>query len=92
MRAELPDTEQGRSVYEAVKRQDLTKMSFAFDIGTQDVDKTTQERTITRISRIYEISIVNFAAYPQTTVQARAGKDENTMSTCGAISRRRRNY
>ena len=33
MRAELPDTEQGRAVYEAVRRGDLSQMSFAFDIA-----------------------------------------------------------
>lgn len=36
MRAELPDTEQGRSVYEAVRRGDLSQMSFAFDIAHQE--------------------------------------------------------
>ena len=39
MRAELPDTEQGRAVYEAVKRGDLSQMSFAFDIGKQTYDE-----------------------------------------------------
>ena len=33
MSAELPDTEQARAVYAAVKRGDLSQMSFAFDIG-----------------------------------------------------------
>ena len=81
MRATLPDTAQGRSVYEAVRRGDLNEMSFAFDIAAQTYDEQRQERTITAISAIYEISVVNRAAYPQTTVQARntdAGK-EGTM-------------
>ena len=76
MRAELPDTEQGRSVYEAVRRGDLSQMSFAFDIANQVWDEQKRERTITEIGKVYEISIVNRAAYPQTNVQARAGKDE----------------
>ena len=80
MRAELPDTEQGRSVYEAVRRGDLSEMSFAFDIGAQDYDEQKRECTITQIAAVYEISIVNRAAYPQTNVQARAGKGENTMN------------
>jgi len=79
MRAELPDTEQGRAVHEAVKRGDLSQMSFAFDVAAQEFDEATQTRTITEISRIYEISVVNFAAYPQTKIQARA-KGENDMS------------
>lgn len=76
MRAELPDTEAGRAVYEAVKRGDLSQMSFAFDIGDSTFDEATQTRTVTKISKIYEISIVNFAAYKQTSIQARAEKQE----------------
>lgn len=80
MRAELPDTEQGRSVHAAILRGDLSEMSFAFDIGEQTFDEQKRECTITKIAAVYEISIVNRAAYPQTNVQARAGKEENTMN------------
>ncbi len=81
MSAVLPETEQARAVYEAVKRGDLSEMSFAFDIGESVFDEATQTRTITAISKIYEISVVNFAAYKSTSIQARnARKDEvNTM-------------
>lgn len=80
MRAELPDTEQGRAVYEAVKRGDLSQMSFAFDVGNQTFDEEKRELTIHSISAVYEISIVNRAAYPQTNVQARAGKETTMMN------------
>ena len=76
MRASLPDTEQARAVYEAVKRGDLSQMSFAFDIGAADIDAATQTRTITQISKVYEISIVNYAAYTQTHVTARNAQEE----------------
>ena len=76
MSAELPDTEQARAVYEAVKRGDLSQMSFAFDIGAADYDEQTQTRTITQISKVYEISIVNYAAYTQTHVEARKAQEE----------------
>jgi len=79
MTAQLPDTEQARAVYQAVKRGDLSQMSFAFDVGECTFDQQTQTRTITQISKVYEISIVNYAAYTQTNVQARAGKEEKTM-------------
>jgi len=85
MRAELPDTEQGRSVYEAIKRGDLSQMSFAFDIGAQEVNEQKRECTITQIAAVYEISIVNRAAYKQTKVQARAGKEEKTMNNFNPI-------
>lgn len=80
MRAELPDTEQGRSVYEAIRRSDLSEMSFAFDIAEYAFDEQKRECTITKIAAVYEISIVNRAAYPQTSVQARAGKEVKTMN------------
>lgn len=86
MTAELPDTEQARAVYAAVKRGDLSQMSFAFDIGQYTFDEQTQTRTITQISKIYEISIVNYAAYTQTNVQARAGKENETMSNFNPIA------
>ena len=80
MRAELPDTEQGKAVYEAVRRGDLSQMSFAFDIAEQSFDPEKRERTVTQIGAVYEISIVTYAAYPQTHVQARnAGKEDETM-------------
>ena len=77
MTAELPDTEQARAVYEAVKRGDLSQMSFAFDVGEYTFDEQTQTRTITQISKIYEISIVNYAAYKQTNVTARSAQKGN---------------
>ena len=55
-------------------------MSFAFDIGAADVDEQTQTRTITQISKVYEISIVNYAAYKTTNVTARNAQEEETMN------------
>lgn len=73
MRAVLPDTEEGRSVYTAVKRGDMTGMSFSFttdgDGSHYDVEKRT--RTISRIKSLLECSIVNFPAYQTASVEAR---------------------
>lgn len=73
MRAELPNTEDAKSVYEAVKRGDLSGMSFAFKVpeGGDFYDPATNTRTINKISKVYEVSIVPFPAYPQTSVEAR---------------------
>ncbi|PFT97979.1 HK97 family phage prohead protease [Bacillus thuringiensis] len=74
MRAELPETEEGKSVYTAVRRQDLSGMSFAFKVpkGGSQFDAKTNIRTITKIEKVYEFSICPFPAYPQTSVEARA--------------------
>ncbi|ASV67218.1 HK97 family phage prohead protease [Cytobacillus kochii] len=74
MRAELPNTEDGRSVHTAVGRGDLSGMSFAFKVpkdGSQ-FDAKTNTRTITKIDKVYECSITPFPAYPQTSVEARS--------------------
>lgn len=78
IRAELPDTEEGRSVYMAIKRGDLTGMSFGFKVpeGGSHYDPKTNTRTITKIEKVYEVSIVPFPAYPQTSIEARSQIEE----------------
>lgn len=73
MRAELPDTEEARSVYTAVKRGDLTGMSFGFtcDVNGIDFDVNTRTRTINKINKVLEFSLVNFPAYEMASVEAR---------------------
>ncbi len=73
MRATLPNTQDAKSVYEAVKRGDLTGCSFAFTIpdGGDSYDPKTNTRTITKIAKVYECSVCVFPAYPQTSVEAR---------------------
>jgi HK97 family phage major capsid protein len=58
-------------VYTAVKRGDLTKMSFAFSVAENGETFENNTRTITKIERIFEISPVNFPAYNDTAVFAR---------------------
>ena len=72
--ATLPDTQEARAVYEAVKRGDLDGMSFAFTVpeGGDHYDAATNTRTIYKIAKVYECSIVPFPAYPQTSVEARS--------------------
>lgn len=74
MTAELPSTEEGNSVYTAVKRGDLSGMSFAFKVppGGDTFDAKTNTRTITKIEKVYEFSITPFPAYPQTSIEARS--------------------
>ncbi|HBE76345.1 MAG TPA: HK97 family phage prohead protease [Firmicutes bacterium] len=74
MIANLPDTVEGQSVHTAVKRGDLSGMSFAFKVpkGGSLYDAKTNTRTITKIEKIYEVSVVPFPAYPQTSVEARS--------------------
>ncbi len=74
MVAMLPDTEEGRSVHTAVRRGDLSGMSFAFKVadGGSQYDAKTNTRIISKIAKVYECSIVPFPSYPTTSVEARA--------------------
>lgn len=74
MRAALPDTEEARAVHTAVKRGDLSGMSFAFKVpeGGDSYDPKTNTRSIFKIGKVLECSVVPFPAYPEASVEARA--------------------
>ena len=77
MVALLPDTTEAISVHTAVLRGDLSGMSFAFVVpkGGDKYNPETNTREIFKISKLYEVSIVPFPAYPQTSIEARAVMD-----------------
>ena len=75
MRAELAgDSAQAREVYSAVRRGDLSGMSFAFVVpdGGSRYDSETNVRHITKIAKVYEVSICPHPAYPTASVEARS--------------------
>lgn len=61
------------NLYERVKRGDVTQCSFGFDIVDQDVQYQDGEPTVWTIRkvRLYEVSVVTFPAYTETSVEAR---------------------
>lgn len=71
-RAVLNDTQQSRDVYAAVKRGDISAMSFAFTIGEDDMDSESNTRTVKKVKSMYDVSAVAFPAYPTTTLEARS--------------------
>lgn len=87
MTAQLPDTEDARSVYTAVKRGDLTGMSFAFKVpkGGDRYDPATKTREIFKIEKVLECSVVPFPAYQQASVEARAAFQERETTRTQAI-------
>ena len=52
-------------------------MSFAFKVpeGGDRYDRATNTRTILKIEKIYEVSLVAFPAYQTASVEARAALD-----------------
>jgi len=65
-------TSRGKAIWEEVQAGNLDKMSFAFNIGQESYDKATHTRTIQKISRLFDVSVVTRPAYEQTCVFARA--------------------
>ena len=82
MIATLPDTPEAKSVHTAVLRGDLSGMSFAFTVPPKGdkYNPDTNTREILKISKIYEVSIVPFPAYPQTSIEARALMESSANS------------
>lgn len=48
------------------------KMSFAFTVAQESYDVKTRTRTIEKIDQLFDVSVVTFPAYKQTTVSARS--------------------
>ena len=70
------DTEnnaEARALYSAVKRGDMSGMSFMFTVDKdawEDVDTENPKRTIMSIRKVFEVSAVAFPAYSGTSIQA----------------------
>ena len=75
------DTEnnaEAKALYSAVKRGDMTGMSFMFVVDKDswdDVESDYPKRTVEHISRVLEVSAVAFPAYPQTSIQVASEGD-----------------
>lgn len=79
-RGSVIETTQGKDVLKLVKAGLIRAMSFAFTIaegGERWETRNGREfRTITDIDRLYDVSLVTFPAYPQTSAWSRADSDE----------------
>ena len=72
------DTEgnpRAKELYSAVKRQDVSGMSFMFSVKADswdDLDTEYPTRHITALDKVFEVSAVTFPAYEQTSINARS--------------------
>lgn len=70
--AELIDTQSNRDIYKMVQAGLLDKMSFAFTVSEENWDLKTDTRTILKIDRLYDVSVVDTPFYDTTSIYARA--------------------
>ena len=71
VRAKLDGTQAGREAHEEIKGGYFDKMSFSFTIEENSYNSETNTETILKIKRLYDVSVVTFPAYEQTSVLAR---------------------
>jgi len=74
VRAELLDTNTNQDIYKMVRSGLLDKMSFAFTVDEQVWNREGRipKRTITKIERLYDVSVVDTPAYDATSIFARS--------------------
>ena len=95
IKADLSGSEEGRKTYEEVRNGLLDKMSFAFNINSEEYNSKERMRRITGIKRLFDVSIVDLPAYDTTSVYARnffeaeAEKDRVAEARRQAIINRR---
>lgn len=71
---DIENNAEARALYSAVKRGDITGMSFMFGINDEeweDLDSEHPTRHIRGISTVVEVSAVTFPAYEDTEINAR---------------------
>lgn len=78
IRADLSGTTIGRQLYEEIKGGYTTKMSFGFKVGDDSRVQTKDEngnidllRTITKVTKTYDVSAVSLPANDATVISAR---------------------
>lgn len=75
-----PPTTWARDLAVSMRRGDVNQMSFAFAVSKEGQqwrkrDDGLWERSVSEVSRLYDVSIVAFPAYPQATAAVRALED-----------------
>jgi hypothetical protein len=70
--ARMANTTQASDIHELVQTGHLDKMSFAFTVAKDSFDPKTNTRTIFNFDKIFDVSVVDFPAYEQTSVSARS--------------------
>ena len=92
------DTEnnaEAKALYSAVKRGDISGMSFMFLVDKDswdDIDSEHPKRTITAIRKVMEVSAVTFPAYEQTSISTRGLADalENAKASLESVKAEKR--
>lgn len=81
---DIENNAEARALYSAIERGDISGMSFMFIIDGEewtDLDTDKPTRTITSISKVYEISAVTFPAYEDTSINVQRSLDKEALDS-----------
>jgi HK97 family phage prohead protease len=82
MEADLdPANPRAQELASALRRGDITKMSFAFTVGPDGQTREDGLRTLTEIDHLYEVSAVTLPAYDDTVIGLRKSDEEDLELT-----------
>jgi hypothetical protein len=76
-----PDTSYARDLAACMDRGDIDQCSFSFTVApggsdwTEDPDTGADIRTVKKISRLYDVSVVTYPAYTQTSSELRSNAE-----------------
>ena len=89
---DIENNPRAKELYSAVKRGDITGMSFMFTVdkdASEDLESEQPLRRITAISRVFEVSAVTFPAYEGTSLEA-ASEDSALESARASLESARK--
>ena len=86
---ELPNTELARETFELAESEICDQCSFGFSIGEYKSDRVNKIETITKIGKLFEITITPIPAYRSTVVVTMAeNRKERTSAEIGLREQR----
>lgn len=68
-----------RNIYNAIKSGLIDKQSFAFSVDEDEYDYDTDTRTITKIGKLYDVSVVDQPFYNATDVSIARNENDEFM-------------
>lgn len=76
---EFVDMQYSRDVYAMMAAEVVDQMSFAFTVRDYSYDRETHKTVVRDIDKLFDVSVVDSPAYPQTSISALRGAEEAEM-------------
>lgn len=90
---DIQNSPKAQDYYSAVKRRDITGMSFMFSVADEEWENLNTEHPLRRIKKIdsvVEVSAVTFPAYDATDIQARSKEALENARSAVEIARQQK--